>query len=86
MDDVLRNRKERRDLAANPVNHEPLRLVSQPQLEELTGIPGRTWEDWRQRRKGPPFIKCNRLVRYDIAAVNRWLASRTIECEAREHA
>jgi len=55
------------------------RLVSEQQLEEITGIGARTWQDWRLKRKGPRFIKCGRLVRYDLAEVERWLAARTIE-------
>jgi predicted DNA-binding transcriptional regulator AlpA len=61
------------------------RLVNEQQLTELTGIPVRTFQDWRQRRKGPPFIKCGRLVRYELAAVDHWLASHTIETTETEN-
>jgi predicted DNA-binding transcriptional regulator AlpA len=70
-----------RQLSTQKVLNDPRvpRLVSEQQLEEITGIGARTWQDWRLRRKGPKFIKCGRLVRYDLAEVQRYLAARTIE-------
>ena len=53
-------------------------LLSEEQLEETTGIPRRTWQDWRLRNRGPAYIKAGRLVRYDPATVAQWPASRTV--------
>jgi hypothetical protein len=53
-------------------------LVSEEQLEEITGVARRTWQDWRLRNKGPAYIKAGRLVRYDVETVAQWLAARTV--------
>jgi hypothetical protein len=55
-----------------------LRLVDETQVSELTGIPIKTLQNWRVLRKGPAFLKCGRLVRYEIPALERWLAASTI--------
>jgi phage terminase Nu1 subunit (DNA packaging protein) len=53
-------------------------LLSDEQLEEITKVKRRTWQDWRLRGLGPAYIKVGRLVRYDPQTVAQWLASRTV--------
>jgi phage terminase Nu1 subunit (DNA packaging protein) len=35
----------------------------------------RTLEGWRRRGIGPPFLKLEGVVLYDLDAVDRWLAA-----------
>ena len=37
--------------------------------------------DWRYRRVGPTYVKVGKLCRYPAAALDAWLASRTVETE-----
>ena len=49
------------------------------QVAELLGLRPSTLADWRWQRKGPPWIQVSRgCVRYDQAALEDWLVSRTI--------
>ena len=54
-------------------------LVSAADLSELLGVEAKTLANWRCLGKGPRSIKVGRLVRYRIADVERWLASREQE-------
>jgi hypothetical protein len=45
-------------------------------LTERLGVPETTLNDWRLRKKGPPFVKVQRLVRYPAALLEQWLADR----------
>jgi len=40
------------------------------------GVPEATLADWRFRRKGPPYVKVQRLVRYPQGLLDQWLAAR----------
>ena len=37
---------------------------------------------WRSARKGPPFIKLGKAVRYSQRAVDEWLKKNTVQCGA----
>jgi len=39
----------------------------------LGGIPVRTIEDWRRKGTGPDYVTVGKHVRYNKAAVDRWL-------------
>jgi predicted DNA-binding transcriptional regulator AlpA len=66
---------------ANAAEQSDRRLISEEELAARTGVSARTWQDWRLRRKGPQFIKCGRLVRYDLVEVARWLTGHTVATE-----
>jgi len=55
-----------------------LRLIDEVKVSELTGISVKALQNWRVLRRGPAFLKCGRLVRYEIPALERWLAASTI--------
>ena len=38
------------------------------------GVPESTLTDWRFRKKGPPWTKLGRLVRYPEPLLDAWLA------------
>ena len=52
------------------------RLLHPTDLSELLGVPVATLANWRCARKGPPFVKVGRHVRYRPADVDRWIADR----------
>ncbi|MDG3009359.1 hypothetical protein G4X40_04265 [Rhodococcus sp. D2-41] len=53
-------------------------LVDAKYLQECYGIPVQTWAVWRTKQIGPPWVKLNRLVRYDLALVDSWIAANTV--------
>jgi len=58
-------------------------LVDQDEVARMLGISSRTLEGMRSRRRGPPFVKISdRCVRYDVAAVQRYLTERTVQTES----
>jgi excisionase family DNA binding protein len=58
------------------------------QVAKLIGVAKQTLDNWRStRRGGPPFVKLSdRAVRYERAAVLRWMAAHTIDPSAKPSA
>lgn len=61
-------------LLDNPVK----RLLTESMMVTEYGFNLHTLRNWRGFRQGPPFVKAGRSVLYDRAAVENWLAQRTI--------
>lgn len=58
--------------------HQPTsRLNTEREEAARLNMSHRTLQTWRVTGDGPPFIKLGSNVRYDPAAVDDWLASRT---------
>jgi len=55
-----------------------MRLLSETQVSERTGIHVKTLQNWRVLRKELPFLKLGRLVRYESSELERWLAANKI--------
>lgn len=53
-------------------------LITEQQLAELWNTTTRHLRRLRAD-EGLPHVKVGKLVRYDLAAVNRWLDARTVE-------
>lgn len=51
-------------------------LLTEEQLAERWGIASKTLANKRCNGEGPPYIKLGRLVRYDVAQIDAWLAAR----------
>jgi predicted DNA-binding transcriptional regulator AlpA len=47
------------------------------QVAELTNISVQSLANWRAARRGPPFTRIERAVRYPADALQRWLDART---------
>jgi DNA-binding transcriptional MerR regulator len=45
------------------------------EVADFLGVPPRSLYDWRLRGYGPPSKKIGRYLRYDPAALRRWLDS-----------
>lgn len=48
-------------------------MLTPTEVAELLRVPVRLLSEWRSAGRGPPFIKCGRLVRYRREAVESWL-------------
>ena len=55
-------------------------LLDEKALAERLAIAPQTLRAWRCRGAagGPPFIRLGKAVRYDPAAIEKWLAAQTI--------
>ena len=49
------------------------RLWSTVEVAAYLGVPVKTMHKWSYIREGPPSFKVGRHLRYDPAAVRRWL-------------
>jgi predicted DNA-binding transcriptional regulator AlpA len=49
------------------------RLITPEQLAEWLGVSTNTLAQWRVLKKGPPYAKIVKRVRYDSADVQRWI-------------
>jgi len=54
----------------------PARRVRTVLAAQFCDVSPRTLEKWRVTGFGPPYIKQGAAVRYDLRALERWLASR----------
>jgi excisionase family DNA binding protein len=53
-------------------------LLTNAEVARILGITPRTLENWRQQGRGPEYLKDGKVVRYERAAVERYIASMTI--------
>jgi predicted DNA-binding transcriptional regulator AlpA len=56
---------------------QPDGLLTEDETTAYLGIVPNTLAKWRTRGEGPPFVRVGRLIRYDRAAIDRWVASQT---------
>ena len=54
------------------------RWLNEKQVAEVTGLAVQTLRNWRQLRKGFPYSKVGRSVRYAIDDVTRFIESRRV--------
>jgi len=59
----------------NGNNHQgiPPNLLSAEDVAELTGLSTETLAQWRSQRRGIPYLKIGRRVRYDLTDVQAYL-------------
>jgi predicted DNA-binding transcriptional regulator AlpA len=56
-------------------------LLNEIELSELLSISLAAIRKWRTERRGPPYLKLGACVRYRLADVEAWLASRPVRGE-----
>ena len=56
----------------------PDRLLTEIEAADLLALTPRALQAWRQREKGPAFVKAGSSVRYRRAAIEAWLDGRTV--------
>lgn len=53
-------------------------LMKEREVAELLRVTRQTLSRWRADEAGPPFIQVEGSIRYSRAAVDAWLAERTL--------
>lgn len=56
------------------------RLINAQELSKLLGLSVNTIYPWVSQRK-IPFVKCGRLTRFDLQAIDEWIAENTVREE-----
>jgi predicted DNA-binding transcriptional regulator AlpA len=56
-------------------------FLNEIELSELLSISLAAIRKWRTERRGPPYLKLGACVRYRLADVEAWLASRPVRGE-----
>ena len=56
-------------------------LLHPVDVAEVLGVPVATLGNWRSLRKGPPFLRVGRHVRYRPGDVDAWIAARVRDPE-----
>ena len=59
-------------------------LLNERQTAEWLNVPQRTLQDWRQRGKGPKYIKIGGAVRYDADYLEDFIDMMTRQCVSDE--
>jgi len=54
------------------------RLLSTKELSEYLGVKEHTLYIWVSQRR-IPFVKCGRLTKFDLRAIDRWIEGNTID-------
>jgi predicted DNA-binding transcriptional regulator AlpA len=62
---------------AEPLSQLVEPLLTDSDLENLTGRARSTWQKARLKGDGPPFIRIGRLIRYRPSEVRAWLDAHT---------
>jgi hypothetical protein len=60
-----------------PNPHDPEELLDEHYAARLMSVSPRTLQSWRSEHKGPPYVKCGRLVRYRRGSLIDWVKART---------
>jgi len=58
--------------------NETSRYLKEKEVAELTGLALQTLRNWRLLRKGPPYCKVGRSVRYPLAEVYSFMEKRRV--------
>ena len=61
------------------------RLLNVQELSELTGLSKNTIYCWVSQRR-IPFVKCGRLTKFDLKAIDEWIKENTVKEEKFERA
>ncbi len=57
------------------------KYLTERQVWEVTGIAVQTLRNWRQQRRGFPYIKAGRSVRYSVSDIEAFMESRRVKTE-----
>lgn len=56
--------------------------IDETEVERLTGMKVQTLRNWRFQRRGFPYVKISRSIRYDLDDVIAFMQSRKINPES----
>ena len=57
------------------------RWINEKQVSQVTGIAVQTLRNWRQLRRGFPYVKAGRAVRYAVTDVEKFMEARRVNGE-----
>jgi len=57
------------------------RLIDVRELSRLTGLSVNTLYPWVSQRR-IPFVKCGRLTKFDLHAIDEWIRQNTVRPES----
>jgi len=57
------------------MNMEQLQLVTEIQASKMLAVSVAALRRWRREGRGPEFTHCERCVRYDVRAIERFLSA-----------
>ncbi len=60
---------------------ETIKYLTEKQVAEFSSIAVQTLRNWRQTRKGFPYIKVGRSVRYAVNDVEAFMEARRVRTE-----
>jgi excisionase family DNA binding protein len=58
---------------------DPEALLNDIEAARLLSLSSRTLQAWRLKGGGPPFVRLGRAVRYQRAALAKWMESNTVD-------
>lgn len=61
-----------------PAEHGDERLLTEAAASRLLCLSNRTLQSWRSKRRGPPFVRVGRAIRYDRQHLIEWMKANTI--------
>lgn len=56
-----------------------MNLLCAKQAADLLGVSDATLAAWRSRRRGPPYVKVGRSVRYELETLREWVQRQRVE-------
>ena len=56
-------------------------IVNETRVAEIMDVAVQTLRNWRFQRKGPPYIKFGRSVRYSLSDVKQYISKHHIDPE-----
>lgn len=62
-------------------NNNEKRLIDVRELSRLTGLSVNTLYSWVSQRR-IPFVKCGRLTKFDLQAIDEWIRQNTVRPES----
>jgi hypothetical protein len=60
-------------------------MLSEKQTACLLAVSVAALRRWRREKRGPQFTRLQRCVRYDLRAIERYLAEHTSGCDSAGH-
>jgi predicted DNA-binding transcriptional regulator AlpA len=56
-------------------------LLTEDQVSKITALPIRTLQNWRFQRRGLPYIKLGKSVRYKQSVLDEYIKGREVQVE-----
>jgi len=54
-------------------------LITEHEAAKMTGLSVSTLRAWRNQKKGFPYVRLGKSIRYSPVAMQKWIAQNTVE-------